>query len=539
MTSPAALRRGEVIVNNNNLFNCSLLHTTLGRGMTGTKNDLRRILPLLIVLLSQLPAMAVIYPNSTYMKVIYYDYHSNQTNPNFEPAALPPCLNQGAVTGMVQPGLSSDHKPLFKANLLFNNYVANWFRPSGGGNVAFNYDTASDSWSWAGLQPYDSAGVKVIPNEWVGPNYNPSDSMANIVMIDSLQFTLIDPVRGVYQFTSGAFFPLDNKGFGAEKTPIYCNAWYPSGNPTPNGHNYSFGMEMHQTFTYQTGMSFSFLGDDDVWAFINGKLEMDIGGIHGPQSGTILLDTLGLTPGHKYSFDFFYCERHITGSDITITTNMLNVRPSNIKLSVHPSDTMRAGDTLFAVSTVTDDTGGVRKDLAKTTTWKLLHSGGNSDTTLKPNTGDTIKFIPTEAWTMVTIQGTITNSGVTLFDTINVYVKPGPPDHLVIEAQVPPLTSSWLNDDNPLAFMLMGPTIVSDSAYAIIRDKYGNFISASQKTAWAVTKRPDAISVAGGDSTKGQGVVSKLGPATDTAQVSAQSLLYAGQKFTQLSHCKD
>ena len=39
-------------------------------------------------------------------------------------------------------------------------------------------------------------------------------------------------------------------------------------------------------------------------------------------SASVDLDTLGLTVGNSYSFDFFFAERHTTESNMLITTSI-------------------------------------------------------------------------------------------------------------------------------------------------------------------------------------------------------------------------
>jgi fibro-slime domain-containing protein len=61
-----------------------------------------------------------------------------------------------------------------------------------------------------------------------------------------------------------------------------------------------------------------------VWAFINGHLAVDLGGVHPAASASVTLNAatatmLGLTDGGMYSIDLFQAERHTCGSDYTLT----------------------------------------------------------------------------------------------------------------------------------------------------------------------------------------------------------------------------
>jgi fibro-slime domain-containing protein len=123
-------------------------------------------------------------------------------------------------------------------------------------------------------------------------------------------FFSLEPNGKNATFHSSAFFPLDNQGFGNQGFD----------------HNFSFTTEVHTTFLYSGGETFSFTGDDDVWVFINKKLAVDLGGLHSEQSASVSLDqdakTLGIKTGNVYPLDLFHAERHTTQSNFKIDTNL-------------------------------------------------------------------------------------------------------------------------------------------------------------------------------------------------------------------------
>ena len=94
--------------------------------------------------------------------------------------------------------------------------------------------------------------------------------------------------------------------------------------------------EIHSTFQYrrEANMLFEFSGDDDFWCFINGKLAIDIGGLHPQRSAQIDLNSqddirgfnytelLGLKDGGIYTIDIFHAERHTSQSNFKITTTL-------------------------------------------------------------------------------------------------------------------------------------------------------------------------------------------------------------------------
>ena len=122
------------------------------------------------------------------------------------------------------------------------------------------------------------------------------------------------------------FFPIDDFNVGKPQnllsdqnnTEAHCSVDNPRA-------NYSFCMQISESFTYKKGQTFNFRGDDDLWVFIDRKLALDMGGAHSAAEGSIDLDDLDdfdLKEGTKYDFDLFFCERQAGGSSFKVESSL-------------------------------------------------------------------------------------------------------------------------------------------------------------------------------------------------------------------------
>lgn len=225
---------------------------------------------------------------------------------------LIPC-SAPIYSGNIRSTISSDNKPLFVGG---GYGVSTQWKDKNGRAICYTlFDpTKGDV---AGAKACDTTGgIKDAAsfNQWF-------TDVPGVNMSSALTLTLVRQSDGTYVFddksdplykNKGGFFPIDHALLG--NPPVRSGV----------DHNFHFTFELHTTFNFDAGSNqvFTFTGDDDVWVFINGKLVIDLGGIHGAQSQVVELNRLGLVDGQSYPLDFFFAERNRVASNFRIATNL-------------------------------------------------------------------------------------------------------------------------------------------------------------------------------------------------------------------------
>lgn len=245
---------------------------------------------------------------------------SNETggHPDFQ---RQPAGGFGMYTGNLNNTLDADGKPVFKGG---GKKVSSQWRDSARRNInpaIYNASVGDTAGSFTGNA--DPGGIRSAESfaQWFrdvpGVNMSKQVPIKLVRQANSNLYVFDDRTDPTYS-SRGGFFPINNE------------LW---GNPSGQTKNFGFSFELATEFIYKPseGQAFTFIGDDDVWVFINGKLVIDIGGVHGATSQTVQLDRLGdiMKPNQKNTLTLFFAERHTTQSNCRIETT-INLKPASL-----------------------------------------------------------------------------------------------------------------------------------------------------------------------------------------------------------------
>ncbi|GJM18253.1 MAG: hypothetical protein DHS20C14_04660 [Phycisphaeraceae bacterium] len=229
------------------------------------------------------------------------------------------------TVGLVEPMLDADGRPVaadLRGQKIVTNYTDADGRPI---NPALYDATFGDTIGVLETGPSSNGLTSAVSfSQWYRdiPGINAS-TQVDLVLTR-------EPGTDRYVFDSdidtpyaarGGFFPIDGALYGDYHQLRDGEA-----------HNYHFTTHIATEFTHTPAdeQVFSFTGDDDVWVFVDGRLVLDLGGLHSKREQTVDISRLDwLVAGENYRLDIFHAERRFRDSNFRIETT-LRLRKSDL-----------------------------------------------------------------------------------------------------------------------------------------------------------------------------------------------------------------
>lgn len=223
-----------------------------------------------------------------------------------------PTSGFGHYVGNISPNASEDGKPVFTGG---GHKVTNQWRDAHNNPICYRlYDSEAGDYAGSTSAGVDTSAITSSEtfDQWFRdvPGVNMSKPVTLSLKRQADGSYVFDDKTDPLYSNLGGFFPIEGQLFG-------------NSGLTPN-RNFHFTFELHTSFKHDESANyyFKFIGDDDVWVFVDGKLVIDIGGVHSQVEQYIEINRLGLEDGKTYSLSFFFAERHTTQSNFRIATTL-------------------------------------------------------------------------------------------------------------------------------------------------------------------------------------------------------------------------